>query len=95
MTIHHALPLIRPLAREAEVPGAKKKSKKATPTLVSSPGDDAELSSAASLVSQAASLPDVRAEKVEAVKAAIADGSYNVSSADVAQSIVDHMLGKK
>lgn len=95
MNIHHALPLIQPLANEAQVSGAEKSSNGATPSLVSSASDDAQLSRAASLVSQAASLPDVRTEKVEAVKTAIADGSYNVTSADVAQSLVNHMLGKE
>lgn len=95
MNIHNALPLMQPIANEAQVSGAEKSLSGSKPSMVSSAGDDAQLSRAASLASEAASLPDVRTEKVDAVKAAIADGSYNVSSADVAQSLVNHMLGKE
>lgn len=55
--------------------------------------DQAHLSGAASLAAHAASLPDVREEKVETVRAAIAGGTYNVSSSDVAQSMMNHLLG--
>lgn len=95
MTIHNSLPLMQPIAGEAQVPGAEESSSGSKPSLVSSASNDDQLNCAASLISEAASLPDVRAEKVEAVKTAIADGSYNVSSADVARSVVDHMLGKE
>lgn len=94
MNIHNALPLAQS-AKESQVSGAEKSLNGAQPSLVSSASDDSELSRAASLTSEAASLPDVRSEKVEAIKAAIADGTYNVSSADVAQSIVNQMLGKQ
>lgn len=95
MNIHNALPLIQPLANEAQVSGVEKSLNSSQPSLVSSTSDDAQLSRAASLASQAASISDVRTEKVEAVRSAIADGSYNVSSADLAQSLVNHMLGKE
>ena len=58
-------------------------------------GDRADLSVAASLSSHAAALPDVRAEKVQSIQAAIATGNYNVSSADVARSLMGHMLGSR
>jgi flagellar biosynthesis anti-sigma factor FlgM len=57
--------------------------------------DQANLSGAAGLARVAASLPDVRAEKVQAVQAAIASGDYKVSAEDVANSLMDHMLGGK
>lgn len=99
MNIHNALPTIQHVAAEAQVSGLEKSVGTSKSSLVSSASDDAHeearLSGAASLANQAAALPDVRAEKVEAVKAAIADGSYNVSSTDLAQSLVDHMLGKE
>lgn len=95
MNIHNSLPLMQPIASEAQVSGAEKSLSGSKPSLVSTAIDEDQLSRAASLVSEAASLPDVRSEKVEAVKAAIADGSYDVSSADVAQSLVNHMLGKE
>lgn len=97
MNIHNAMPLIQPLAAEAQVSGVEKASNPPAPkpSLVSSANDEAQVSTAASLANQASSLPDVRSEKVESVKSAIADGSYNVSSSDVAQSMLNHMLGKE
>lgn len=59
----------------------------------STSADQAHLSAAASLVSQAASLSDVRLEKVQSIQAAIASGNYHVSSSDVAQSLINHLLG--
>jgi flagellar biosynthesis anti-sigma factor FlgM len=56
--------------------------------------DRATLSSAGSEVSQAASAEDVRTEKVVAVQAALAAGTYNVPAVQVASKIVDSMLGK-
>ena len=57
--------------------------------------EEAHLSSAASLASHAASLPDVRTEKVQSVQAAIASGGYNISASDVANSLMGHMLSNK
>lgn len=57
-------------------------------------GDQARLSSAASLASQLAALPDVRTEKVQALQMSIANG-YSVSSSDVARSVMDFMLGSR
>ncbi|MGB7191032.1 MAG: flagellar biosynthesis anti-sigma factor FlgM [Acidobacteriaceae bacterium] len=59
----------------------------------SASADQTHLSGAASLAAHAAALPDVREEKVESVRAAIAAGTYNVSSSDVAQSLMRHLLG--
>jgi negative regulator of flagellin synthesis FlgM len=58
---------------------------------ISSPTDEAHLSPAASLVAQAAVLPDVRMDKVASVQAALADGSYQVSSSNVAARLIDQM----
>lgn len=38
-------------------------------------------------------LSDIRMERVSSIRAAIANGCYNVSSADLAQKLVDYMLG--
>jgi flagellar biosynthesis anti-sigma factor FlgM len=38
-------------------------------------------------------ISDVRMEKVVRIRAAIASGSYRVSSADLAQKMIVHMLG--
>lgn len=54
-------------------------------------GDQANLSVVAQVASQAMGLSDVRMEKVTAVQAAIAEGSYQVSSSDVAARLVQHM----
>lgn len=63
------------------------------PASASTSADQTHLSGAASLAAHAASLPDVREEKVETVRAAIAAGTYNVSSSDVAQSLMHQLLG--
>jgi negative regulator of flagellin synthesis FlgM len=57
--------------------------------------DEAHLSSAAKMATQTRSLPDVRAEKVAGVQAALAAGTYNVSSSEVAGKLIDHMLGNR
>lgn len=62
-------------------------------SILVSPSDETHLSGAASLASHAASLPDVRQEKVDSIRAAIAGGTYDVSSSDVAQSMMQHLLG--
>jgi negative regulator of flagellin synthesis FlgM len=56
-------------------------------------GDLTELSSTGGLVAQALGGSDVRAGKVASLQQAIADGSYNVSSADVADKIIQSLLG--
>ena len=54
--------------------------------------DRATLSSAGSEVSQAVSGEGVRAEKVAAIQAALAAGSYSVPASAVASRVVDAML---
>jgi flagellar biosynthesis anti-sigma factor FlgM len=54
--------------------------------------DRATFSSAASEVSQAASGEGVRADKVAAIQAALADGTYNAPASAVASRVVDSML---
>lgn len=55
------------------------------------PADDAALSTASQEISKALALisktPDVRADKVAALKAQIEAGTYQVSGADVADSV--------
>jgi negative regulator of flagellin synthesis FlgM len=55
--------------------------------------DRATLSGAGSEVLQTASDSDVRTEKVAGIQAALAAGSYNVSSSAVASKLVDSMMG--
>ncbi|MGD0345237.1 MAG: flagellar biosynthesis anti-sigma factor FlgM [Terracidiphilus sp.] len=54
--------------------------------------DRATFSNAASEVSQAASAENVRADKVAAVQAALAAGTYNVPASAVASRVTDSML---
>jgi flagellar biosynthesis anti-sigma factor FlgM len=58
-------------------------------------GDCATLSSAASEMAQSVGDDGVRAEKVAAIQASLADGSYDVPAAAVAAKVVDSMLGNK
>lgn len=55
-------------------------------------GDRATLSSAGTEVSHAVAESGVRADKVTAVKAALAAGTYNVPASAVAGKVVDAML---
>lgn len=67
-----------------------------TGAAATAPGSDrATLSSAGSEVSQAASADEVRMDKVAAVQAAIASGSYDVPASAVASKLVDAMLGSQ
>jgi negative regulator of flagellin synthesis FlgM len=54
--------------------------------------DHANLSSAASVVAQALEGSDTRSTKVAALQSAIAAGTYNVSSSDVAEKIIQSLL---
>jgi negative regulator of flagellin synthesis FlgM len=56
--------------------------------------DAASLSGAGSLLAAAAAnTDDVRTDKVEALKAAINNGTYNIPAADVADKLIRNMLG--
>jgi negative regulator of flagellin synthesis FlgM len=55
--------------------------------------DRATVSNAGNEVSQAVSGEDVRTEKVAAVQASLAAGSYNVAASAVASKLIDSMLG--
>ncbi len=54
--------------------------------------DTTSVSSTGGLVAAALTTPDVRLDKVAQLQTAIANGSYSVSSADVASKIVDSLL---
>ncbi len=55
--------------------------------------DQVTFSSAASEAAQAAGDSGVRMDKVAAIQAALAAGTYNVSASAVASKVVDSMLG--
>lgn len=54
--------------------------------------DKADLSTAAGSIAQVLGTSDVRMEKVTALQQAIADGSYNVSSSEVADKMIQSLL---
>jgi len=95
MNVRNDLQPVQPIAGDNQLSVVEKPSAAANPSTSAVSADQAHLSGAASLISHAASLSDVRAEKVQSVQAAIANGSYSVSSSDVARSLMDHMLGNQ
>ena len=40
-------------------------------------------------------IDQARREKIEKLKKAVADGTYNVSAEEVAKKLIEHMLGPK
>ncbi|HTD54141.1 MAG TPA: flagellar biosynthesis anti-sigma factor FlgM [Silvibacterium sp.] len=52
---------------------------------------EADVSAAALAISQSSTVSDIRMEKVMSVRDALANGSYQVSSSDVAAKLIDHM----
>ena len=54
--------------------------------------DEARLSSTGGLIAKALEGSDVRADKVAALQQAIASGTYNVSSSDVAGKMIQSLL---
>jgi negative regulator of flagellin synthesis FlgM len=54
--------------------------------------DETRLSSTSGLIAQALNGSDVRTAKVEALQQAIASGTYQVSSSDVAGKMIDSLL---
>lgn len=92
MEIRNSLDGLRSLlgvnSASATAPG-----KSATATASGGLGSDlATLSSAGSEVAQAAASDGVRLDKVAAIQAALAAGTYNVPASAVASRLVDAML---
>ena len=55
--------------------------------------DEARLSSTGGLIAQALDASDVRTGKIQALQQSIASGTYNVSSSDIADKMIDSLLG--
>ncbi len=73
--------------RSGSVPAANEGSIESAGNL-----DQANLSSAGGVVAQALEVSDTRFAKVAALQQAIATGTYNVSSSDVADKIIQSLL---
>lgn len=95
MNIRNDLQPVPMLDRDIQVSSAEKSPNKFDSASLPMASDHADLSNAASIASQAASISDVREEKVQALQIKIASGAYQIDSKDVAQSMMDHMLGSK
>jgi len=93
MNVHNSLQGLQQLLASQEV-SRSSSGKTAGPATEGGAGDEAILSSAASAAAQSAPDSDVRMEKVAEVQKALAAGTYNVPSADVANRMIDAMLGK-
>ncbi|HEX3662637.1 MAG TPA: flagellar biosynthesis anti-sigma factor FlgM [Acidobacteriaceae bacterium] len=95
MNVHNNLQGLQQLFSSQEVAGTSSgRTSDAASAESSSSADEATLSSAASAAAQAAPDSDVRMDKVAQVQKALAEGTYNVASSDVANSMIDSMLGK-
>jgi negative regulator of flagellin synthesis FlgM len=81
----------KPAAQVGAVKGIGKDVGLSTATVVHA--DQANLSSTGGLVAQALEGSDARAGKVAALQETIAAGSYSVSSSDVANKIIQSLLG--
>ena len=64
-------------------------------SVVPGTGDATNLSTASTAVARASTGSDVRTDKVAALKLAISAGSYHVSASDVADKLIDNLLGAK
>jgi negative regulator of flagellin synthesis FlgM len=93
MKVQNNLPGLSQIAGAAEVSAVQQASSQGSVTGTGRT-DEAHLSPAAQLVSQALALPEVRSDKVASVQAALANGTYQVSSSDVAAKMMDN-LGSK
>lgn len=95
MNIRNDLQPIQPVGGSPQTASFEKAPGASNAALVAPIGDQAHVSGAATLVSQAVSVSDVRSEKVQSIQAAIASGTYSVSASDVAHSLIHQMLGNE
>jgi negative regulator of flagellin synthesis FlgM len=74
-------------------PGIRTGASDGTTTEKPIAADQTSLSSTAGLVAQALEGSDTRSAKVASLQQAISAGNYNVSSSDVADKIIQSLLG--
>jgi negative regulator of flagellin synthesis FlgM len=86
------LPPVAPASASQTQQVAERQKTAAGQTAAGAKADETKLSAAGELIANALSGSDVRTAKVEALQKAIAEGSYNVSSSDVAGKIMDSLL---
>jgi negative regulator of flagellin synthesis FlgM len=86
------LPPVAPTSASQTQQVAERQKTAAGQTAAGAKADETKLSPAGELIANALSGSDVRTAKVEALQKAIAEGSYNVSSSDVAGKIMDSLL---
>ena len=79
--VHGAQPITAPHTRRVDGPQS---------TSSVQPQDEVQISSSASLVDQVHQMPDIRQDRVAALRAAIADGSYE--TADKLDSALSSLL---
>jgi negative regulator of flagellin synthesis FlgM len=86
---------IAPAAKPAQqVPATGIESKgNDAPVSKGVPADHADLSTTGGLIGKALETSDTRSAKVGALQQAIASGSYRVSSSDVADKLMEALLG--
>jgi negative regulator of flagellin synthesis FlgM len=89
-SLQQALSVITPTETK---PALASGPKDETSTQAAGRADQANLSTASGLMAQALGSSDTRSAKVVALQQAIASGSYNVSSSDVADKMIQSLLG--
>ena len=81
--VHGAQPISSPHTRRVDAPQQ---------TRGAQPQDEVQISSAADFVSQVQQLPDVRSDRIAAIRAAIADGTYETP--DKLSAALDGLLSE-
>lgn len=90
----HGLPEALGVSQASPVSAVQPQQQTASSGIANNIQDRTEVSTAASLAHQAMSVPDVRMDKVAAIQQALANGTYQVSPADVADKLVRQMMGE-
>jgi negative regulator of flagellin synthesis FlgM len=88
----HGLPEPIGVSQLSPVSAPQHQQPASSPTSAGSTQDRTEVSTAASLAHQAMTVPDVRMDKVATVQQALANGTYQVSAADVADKLFQQMM---
>ena len=93
MTQTNGISTLQGLLGTLGLDGAKTAAKAAAESPAEARVDQAKVSLAGGLVARASAGSDVRTEKVAALQAAIAAGTYKVGAGDVADKLIDSLLG--